>query len=113
MEATDSGHRPWDPGLQLERTTLAWFRTSLALLAGSVITVRLIGRESVSAGLASMLLALPLAVLVTWLAWRRHVRSERRLHAAEPLPDGRLHLAISAAGCLLGCSGLAYVLLGE
>lgn len=107
----DSGHQPWDPGLQLERTTLAWFRTALALLAGAVITIRLVAHKSVAVAIASTILALPLASLITWLAWRRHARAERRLRTQAPLPDARLHLGVAVLGCVLGFAGLAYVLL--
>ncbi|MBB5155237.1 YidH family protein [Saccharopolyspora phatthalungensis] len=101
---------PWDPGLQVERTTLAWLRTTLAFVAGMLVLLRLIGHESTIAAAACGVLTLPLGITISWLVWRRHLRNERRLHAETPLPGGALPAAVAALSVLAGCSGLIYVL---
>lgn len=63
---------PLDPGLQSERTSLAWVRTALALAANAALVMR--------AGLSDRLPALTLAgvglalvsVVVGIVGWRRH-----------------------------------------
>ncbi|MDA3626510.1 DUF202 domain-containing protein [Saccharopolyspora oryzae] len=101
---------PWDPGLQIERTTLAWLRTTLAFIVGMLVLLRLVGHENLVAALIFAVLALPLGLAITWLVWRRHLTSERRLHARAPLPGGALPAAMTALAVLAGCTGLAYIL---
>lgn len=63
-----------DPGLQAERTAMAWTRTALAVLVNGLLSLR-IGWASQSAGV--MLLAIALlaafAILVAHGAWRRRI----------------------------------------
>jgi len=67
------GPRP-DPGLQPERTALAWRRTALALMVGPVVAARLLvpGLGAVAAVAAGAGLALGVYVAVS--AARRHGR---------------------------------------
>jgi uncharacterized membrane protein YidH (DUF202 family) len=102
---------PWDPGLQIERTTLAWLRTALAFVAGMLVLLRLIGHENTVVAAICAALTLPLGITISWLVWRRHLHSERMLFAETSLPGGLLPAAVSALSVLAGCSGLIYVLL--
>jgi putative membrane protein len=102
---------PWDSGLQIERTTLAWLRTTLAFVVGMLVLVRLIGHENTVVAAICAALTLPLGITISWLVWHRHLHSERRLFAKAPLPGGLLPAAVSALSVLAGFSGLIYVLL--
>jgi hypothetical protein len=86
----------FDPGLQPERTALAWRRTALTLGAGSIITFRLLapslGAWSIGAGAAGLAFA-----AVTWVLGERRARRTRDvlLSSAGHLPGGGLALSLS------------------
>jgi len=102
--------QPWDPGLQIERTTLAWLRTVLAFTASLLVLLRLIAHHSVTAAVICTLVTLPASGIVGWMVWRRHRFSERSLHASAPLPGGALPAATAALAVLAGATGMVYVL---
>ncbi|WP_406688855.1 DUF202 domain-containing protein [Saccharopolyspora sp. ID03-671] len=105
-----SGNQPWDPGLQIERTTLAWLRTVLAFMASLLVLLKLISHHSTVAAVVCALVTLPFSGVVAWLLWWRHRRSERRLRARTPLPGGVLPAATAALAMLAGATGAVYVL---
>jgi hypothetical protein len=77
--------RFFDPGLQPERTALAWRRTTLALAAGAVVSFRLLppvlGLWSIGVGVAGLLLSATIWIL----AGRRGRRVQKPCSA----PRGR------------------------
>ncbi|MFI0818425.1 DUF202 domain-containing protein [Streptomyces sp. NPDC021098] len=89
-----------DPGLQPERTRLAWRRTTLAC----AVAASLAGRQTLHAGLGPLsVLALSLVVL-SWLAFVAVAhRRIRRLHAARP-PLLASRAAAAAVGCVLAAA---------
>jgi Domain of unknown function (DUF202) len=98
----------FDPGLQPERTDLAWRRTLLTLAVAALIALRLLppvlGTWSLGVGLAGL--------LATGVMWRLADRRARRVQAAllvgeGPLPDGTLLLGLTA----LVVTGAAFGLL--
>lgn len=97
-------------GLQSERTFLAWRRTSLSLLVGSVVSYRVlapaIGWWSVVVGT----LGLAITVVVWALARRRSRRSARALADGSLLPGGGLLLFLSGTVAVAAVIGLLYVL---
>ncbi|MFR9729553.1 DUF202 domain-containing protein [Saccharopolyspora sp. MS10] len=102
---------PWDPGLQIERTTLAWLRTGLTFVVGLMVLLRLLVHRSAVAAAVCAAVAIPLAVTITVLTWRRHRQAERCLRAEAPLPDGVLQAALTGLAVVAGGIAALYVLL--
>jgi len=100
-----------DPGLQKERTSLAWVRTGLGLtacafLAGSLAIVR--GQPwAVGAALAAALLA------VGVLGWShdRYRRAQRRLEQRRAVDFVLPALVLSGAVIVIGVLGLLLIAL--
>ncbi len=107
-----SGSALFDPGLQPERTRLAWRRTLLTLAVGVLIALRVLppvlGPWSLGVGLAGLLLTGGL----WWLASRRARRVQAALLASEgPMPDGALLLGLTAVVVTAAALGLLVVAL--
>jgi len=109
----ESARYLFDPGLQLERTALAWRRTGLALTIGSLVAMRVLPAALGAWALIPACLALGAAVVILVLAHRRHLRSARDLLAADhdrvPLPSGLLPGAVTVLCIGGGVAGLAVV----
>lgn len=104
----------FDPGLQPERTELAWRRTVLGIGVGSLVSLRLL-----PAVYGDPLWVIPGIVGVlfsgaVWLAARsRYAKANAALRAASArrLPGGALLLVMAAFTALAGLLGLGLVLL--
>lgn len=99
--------------MPVERTTLAWLRTTLAFMVGAVIMTRLLANRNAALAIVHAVLAFPLAVAVTWSSWRRTQHSRRSLQGRASLPDGVLPVAVGLLAVVVGTAGLTYVLLTE
>ena len=73
---------PWDPGLQPERTALAWRRTGLALTVGSLIGLRVLPPLLGPAAFVLAGLGVVASLVVLAAAHRRYRRVHRLLLAA-------------------------------
>lgn len=94
-----------DPGLQVERTLLAWRRTTLSLAIATLVIARL---TFVSVGASALV---PVLLIGAGLLWVGVVLLRRRgvAHPEDPyfdsmLPDGRLPLVVAAIAAAL-CAG--------
>lgn len=104
----------FDPGLQPERTELAWRRTCLALGVGSLVTMRILPEVFGSAWWA---LGGVIGVLASGALWvaarRRHRHSTRELERhgdRARLPDGLLAMALTAFVVGIGVVSVALIL---
>jgi uncharacterized membrane protein YidH (DUF202 family) len=102
--------RPFDPGLQPERTTLAWRRTTISLMLGSLVALRLLppvlGQWSIAIGF----LGLGLAAFLWSQAARRASDTAEALETAGHLPDGTLLLQLGVTVTGAGLLALLYIL---
>jgi uncharacterized membrane protein YidH (DUF202 family) len=100
--------RLFDPGLQPERTALAWRRTALNLAVGAILSFRLLGPVlhvwAIPVGVAGLLLS-----VATWiLAARRARRAQAALLDSGPLPSGGLPLLLTIVVTSAAILGLIY-----
>jgi uncharacterized membrane protein YidH (DUF202 family) len=100
----------FDPGLQAERTGLAWRRTMLGLVAFALVIMRLLPNLG-AWGLMAGGLALTLSGVLWALAERRFRRLRQALPAAAPLPGGRLLLAVALTVAGAGGGGILYLVI--
>ncbi|GAA2340257.1 DUF202 domain-containing protein [Dactylosporangium salmoneum] len=93
-----------DPGLQAERTTLAWSRTALALAGASLLAALALAAGAGPAG-AVLAVAVGLAALVAVVA--AHRRYRRWTAAGRADRPGVSNLALACVAGLLGAAALA------
>ena len=99
---------PWDPGLQNERTGLAWQRTMLAGLTCSLLVARLLASISMRTSVILGLVALLCTAGLGWLAIRRFRLNYLAIHREEALGDGRANGLLSMLVVLTALGALAH-----
>lgn len=99
-----------DPGLQPERTALAWTRTALAIAVNAVLSTRagLVAGTPWLVAVGVLLLAASAAVVVIGTVRRRQLSGERLVITP---PRGVL-MGVAAATLAASAGGLASVLMG-
>lgn len=101
-----------DPGLQPERTVLAWRRTLLAFLGAALVLLRLAAHRSPVLAAGIVLVVGPVAGLVSWDLRRRYRRVRADLPGSALRWNGRLPALTTLFAVLLGVGALLYVLSG-
>ena len=101
---------PWDPGLQNERTGLAWQRTMLAGLTCSLLVARLLAEVALTVALFTGLFALLGTALLGGMAIRRFRVSNRALHSGEAIGDARPKLVITGMVSLTAIGAMVFAL---
>ena len=104
-----SAHPLFDPGLQPERTALAWRRTVLSLLVGGLLALRILPPALGAWSLGASVLGLTLTASLWVLATRRAGRVRQALEDSGQLPGGALLLMLSMLACAGALLALAYV----
>lgn len=101
-----TGPALFDPGLQPERTALAWRRTLLSMVVGSLIALRLLPP---ALGMWSLVGLVTTTVL--WECARRRAGRTRLvlLAASDAMPGGTLLLVVALVVAATGVFGLAGV----
>ena len=100
---------PWDPGLQNERTGLAWQRTMLAGLTCSLLVARLLASISIFLAVIIGLLALLCTATLGYVAIRRFRSNNIAVHRDDALGDGKVNALTSLLVVLTALGGLLYV----
>ena len=108
----------FDPGLQPERTALAWRRSGLGMAVGALAALRVLPLTWGVAGFAVAAAALALAIAIIVASHARYRRETAILLAArgtaEPLrvrlSGGALPAFIAASSIAVGIAALALVL---
>jgi uncharacterized membrane protein YidH (DUF202 family) len=100
---------PWDPGLQNERTGLAWQRTMLAGLTCSLLVARLLASVSVTLAVIVGLLALLCTAGLGYMAIRRFRLNSMAIHREEALGDGKANAVVSMLVVVTALGALLYV----
>lgn len=102
--------RPFDTGLQNERTGLAWQRTALSLTVTGLIAARFVASSLPVVAIVLTTATLAVWGLVTVTSSARYRISHTALHEGVPLPDGRVHCALSLLVILVGAATLTFLL---
>ncbi len=102
---------PWDPGLQNERTALAWNRTVLSAYGASLLIGRLLLDRAPVLAITLAACTTVVAAVLGLRAARRYRTADARLHGEEHLPDARLFAGAVALTMLVAVMALATVLL--
>lgn len=105
--------RPWDPGLQPERTVLAWRRLALALVGVAAVLARVAWSRLGPWSVPAVVVAVVSAAAI-WLSDHgRYVRSRRTLTASgRTAEDGRLILLVTLDALLLGLTAATALAVG-
>ena len=87
---------PADPGLPAERTSLAWLRTALAVIAGSLVGLRVLPPQLGPLGYAVSALGVLWGADLVLTARRRHRDGTRMMRAGEGATTAGATLARTA-----------------
>jgi Domain of unknown function (DUF202) len=100
----------FDSGLQPERTALAWRRTVLALLVGSVVSYRVLAPSIGGWSYAIGTLGVALTGVIWVLSGRRGGRAMRVLAQEGRLDGGGLLLLLGVSVAAAALGGVIFVL---
>lgn len=108
---------PRDPGLQPERTSLAWRRTGLALVVCAAGGLRVAFEIHPVLAATAAVLVLGGAVAVLGVAARNYRRTRATLASSGthrvPVGDGLLHAFVAGIALVGALSALVLVVLGD
>ncbi len=99
-----------DPGLQQERTVLAWDRTALTLMVASGLLARVIGESSLRPILLVPIATLIVGLVILVIDRRRYMFRWRKLQEMGRMPASRLATVIGSATIVVGVTSLLVIL---
>lgn len=106
-------NQPFDPGLQAERTSLSWLRTSLSLVVAGVFVIRISVPEAGLLGAIIGLIGVLFAFAAAIISGGRYRRATHQLQANGNLrTDGRVIALASASAVALGLIAATFALRG-
>lgn len=117
MSRPERSHGIWDPGLQSERTRLAWVRTAVMLSTGGIAATGLVLRHGLPPVLFALaagafgLATLTGAVLLTRTGVRFR-RVQEALHGGRPI-DSRPDALLAWLGTLCAVAGAVVFVLSS
>src|SRR5690625_2835584 len=103
------------PGAQAERTRLSWIRTSVAVIIGSVLALRVtVGSLGAAAVVVTGICSLAAAMILVASYWRyrRAAVAMDAITTESDLPDGRLPALFGGIVVTLGILVVAYSAVG-
>ncbi len=98
-----------DPGLQVERTTLAWIRTSMAFAVVSLLLIRTGRPETILVAVVLALTGVATAIGLSLVQRNRHRGRVSDFNAAAPVHGVRAVAAGTALTLLLTAAALGCV----
>jgi uncharacterized membrane protein YidH (DUF202 family) len=111
MSEARLAEQPWDPGMQNERTRLAWQRTTLSGLTCSLLVARLLAERYLALAIAVGLAAVLSSAILGWFSSRRYTDNQVALHGDGTLSGGRSHLVLTGLVTVTAVGALWYVVL--
>lgn len=105
----NSLHGIWDPGLQPERTTMAWTRTNLSLLGCGVLIVHLLAPFVIATAITMAVVIMAVAIWGFRSSRTRYLTVNQHLHAETPLPGSELVLIATVLSVSISLLGLLYI----
>lgn len=101
--------QPWDPGVQNERTRLAWQRTTLSGLTCSLLVARLLAEHSLLLAIAVGLAAIFSSAALGWFSSRRYLKNRIALRSDRLRDGGRSQLVLTGLVLVTALGALGYV----
>ena len=100
---------PWDPGMQNERTRLAWQRTTLSGLACSLLVARFLAATSLAMAIAVGLAAVLSSATLGWFSTKRYADNHLALHSSRRMAGARAQFVVAALVVVTALGALVYV----
>ena len=103
--------RPFDPGLQPERSALAWQRTALGIAVGSLVFGRILSTSLGLFALLPMLAGLAMSAVLGMQSHRRYSHHHRTLTSGHGfIADGALNAVLALFALAAGVFSVVMVL---